>query len=68
MPTTYHLTLEAKPQADDPDGVRRVRMALKKLLRSFGLKCVRVEPAVHQRPEHEAERPETTTNSPAGER
>lgn len=42
--TTYQLTLEAKPQVDDPDGARRIRMALKRLLRSFGLRCIRVEP------------------------
>ncbi|WP_152098008.1 hypothetical protein [Lacipirellula parvula] len=61
---TYQLTLEAKPQADDPDGARRVRMALKRLLRSFGLRCVKVEPAVHLRLEHDAKRPETSTKAP----
>jgi hypothetical protein len=41
---TYQVTLEVKPQPDDPDGVRRVRMALKRLLRTFGLRCTKVEP------------------------
>jgi hypothetical protein len=51
--TSYQITLEAKPQPDDPDGVRRLRMGLKRLLRSFGLRCVRVEPAVHRGPAHD---------------
>jgi hypothetical protein len=42
---TYVLYLRALPQADDPGGVRRLRMALKVLLRQFKLRCVSVEPA-----------------------
>ncbi len=40
----YQLLIEVQHQADDPDGVRRLRMALKRLLRSFGLRCVSVVP------------------------
>ena len=38
----FTLTVEAVPQADDPDGVRRLRMALKRLWRNHGLRCLSV--------------------------
>lgn len=38
----YQLLIEVQHQANDPDGVRRLRMALKRLLRSFGMRCVTV--------------------------
>jgi len=40
---TYILRLRPLPQADDPDGIRRLRAALKALLRSFGLRCVAID-------------------------
>jgi len=36
----FKLTLEAQPDPSDPHGYRRLRKALKVLLRSFGLRCV----------------------------
>lgn len=39
----YVLHLRPEPQADDPDGTRRLRAALKRLLRSYGLRCVRFD-------------------------
>lgn len=42
MKPRFVLTVEAAPQADDADGTRRLRMALKSLLRRFGLRCVTV--------------------------
>jgi len=36
----FKLTLEAQPDPSDPSGYRRLRKALKVLLRSFGLRCV----------------------------
>ena len=38
----FKLTLEAVPRHDDADGIRRLRAALKALLRSYGLRCVDV--------------------------
>ena len=43
--STYTLTIRPLPQADDPGGIRRLRMALKALRRSYGLQCIRIEPA-----------------------
>lgn len=40
---TFILTLEAQPDRTDPHGHRRLRIALKRLLRGFGLRCKRVE-------------------------
>lgn len=51
----YQLLIEVQHQADDPDGTRRLRLVLKRLLRSFGLRCVTVTPV----PE-----PNPTTNLP----
>lgn len=36
----YKLTLRPLPDKSDPAGIRRLRRALKCLLRSFGLQCV----------------------------
>lgn len=38
--TEFTLTLEPLPDPSDPSGYRRLRKALKALLRSFGLRCV----------------------------
>jgi len=51
-PAGFVLTLRPVPDATDPDGIRRLRRALKCLLRSFGLRCVRLAP-LHQRKDHE---------------
>lgn len=40
----FELLLEAAHDPTDGDGSRRLRGALKRLLRSFGLRCIRVEP------------------------
>src|SRR4051812_20376792 len=40
----YQLLLEAKPEPGDVDGVRRLRLALKRLSRSFGLRAITVRP------------------------
>ncbi|WP_428305835.1 hypothetical protein [Lacipirellula sp.] len=40
----FNLLIEANHQADDPDGTRRLRLVLKRLLRSFGLRCVTAVP------------------------
>jgi hypothetical protein len=39
----YRVTLRPLPDESDPKGVRRLRLALKVLLRRFGLKCTSVE-------------------------
>jgi hypothetical protein len=44
----YQLTLRARSQRDDPEGIRRLRLALKRLLRGYGLTCVSVEPLSHE--------------------
>ena len=38
----FKLTLEAQPDPSDPSGYRRLRKALKVLLRSFGLRCTNI--------------------------
>jgi hypothetical protein len=42
MTTEYQLTLEPTPDPSDPTGLRRLRRALKCLLRSFGLRCTNI--------------------------
>jgi hypothetical protein len=42
MTPTYTLQLQPTPRPDDPEGTRRLRAALKCLLRSFGLRCVTI--------------------------
>jgi len=36
----FNLTVQLDAQADDPHGTRRLRFALKVLLRRFGIQCV----------------------------
>jgi hypothetical protein len=38
----FYLTLKAEPNPSDPTGLRRLRRALKCLLRSFGLRCTNI--------------------------
>jgi hypothetical protein len=40
----YQLTLEAHGEPQDPEGVRRLPITLKRLLRSHRLRCVDVRP------------------------
>ena len=40
---TYHLLLRPLPRSYDPDGVLRIRAALKCLLRCFALRCTSIE-------------------------
>lgn len=44
-PAPYTLTVEAKRQSDDPDGTRRLRHLLKRMLRSYGLRCISMAPS-----------------------
>jgi hypothetical protein len=39
---SYQVTLQPKPDPSDPGGERRLRWALKFLLRRFGLRCIAV--------------------------
>jgi hypothetical protein len=59
--STWTLVLRPVPRDDDPDGVRRVRAALKALLRSYGLRCVGIGGA-------ESQVEDTTADAPSGER
>jgi hypothetical protein len=43
---TFTLTLRPLPRRDDPGGIRRLRAALKSLLRSYGLRVVSVKPDI----------------------
>jgi hypothetical protein len=45
MTKTYNITLVAPSSDSDDEAIRRIRAALKSLTRSFGLRCVRCEPA-----------------------
>jgi hypothetical protein len=39
----FRLTLVPNHQPDDPQGFRRMRMVLKRLLRGFGFRCTLIE-------------------------
>ncbi|BBO35700.1 hypothetical protein PLANPX_5312 [Lacipirellula parvula] len=54
----FQLLIEAEPQADDPDGNRRLRFALKAMLRRLGLRCVTITPAETQNTQPNQERHE----------
>ncbi len=41
----YDLRLRFATSADDPAGLRRLRAFLKAALRSYGIRCVRIQPA-----------------------
>ena len=43
-PATYTIYLKAENAKDEAEAARRLRAALKCLLRSFGLRCTRIEP------------------------
>lgn len=48
-----HFLLELRPLASDPrDPTYRLRRALKVLLRSFGLRCVKLEEVKDDQPLH----------------
>ena len=47
-PPTCTLTIRPEPRADDPRGLRRLRAALKMLLRRFGLRCLAITPAIEE--------------------
>ncbi len=47
----YRLTLRPLPDPTDPAGHRRLRRALKCLLRSFRLRCERCEPDPNDEPD-----------------
>jgi hypothetical protein len=46
----YVLTLQPLPEAEDPRGIRRIRAALKALLRSYRLRCVGFDRLPHDSP------------------
>lgn len=39
----FVLTLRPTPRSDDPSGMKRLRSALKALLRCYSLRCVRID-------------------------
>lgn len=41
----FRLVVRPLPRRDDPDGTQRLRRLLKAMLRGYGLRCVRIEPA-----------------------
>jgi hypothetical protein len=44
-PPTYQLELRPLPDKSDPQGIRRLRILLKRLLRSHRMRCVAIRPA-----------------------
>jgi hypothetical protein len=42
MQPTYTIIVQPAQQPDDPDGIHRLRELLKRLLRSFGFRCVSI--------------------------
>ena len=51
----YTIRLRCQHDPTDPDGIRRLRAALKRLLRGYGLRCIAVEPVVEPEPDQEVE-------------
>ncbi len=49
--TEYKLTLRPEPDKSDPQGIRRLRRALKCLLRSFGLRCTDIQESGNESPQ-----------------
>jgi hypothetical protein len=52
----YVLIIEAEHRADDPNGMRRLRLLLKRALRAFGLRCIEVKPVDETKQERDATR------------
>lgn len=63
MKPRFQLLIEAQPQTDDADGTRRLRMALKRLLRSHGLRCLNMTPVDDAQNAGEATSNQTPTAS-----
>jgi hypothetical protein len=42
-PKPFILTLVPKHQDDDPEGFRRLRFILKRLLRGFSFRCTKID-------------------------
>ena len=42
----YTIRLRCQHDPTDPDGIRRLRAALKRLLRGYGLRCLECRPTV----------------------
>lgn len=55
--TIYLITVNAPPNTSDPDGTRRLRLALKRMLRSYGLRCVDIERKTTAAPDDAYARP-----------
>jgi hypothetical protein len=51
-PQRFVLTLQLNEDETDPDGYRRLRLALKRLLRCWGLRCTKIDfpDSAHQPP------------------
>jgi hypothetical protein len=58
MKIVYRLELSPLPDSSDSTGIRRLRAALKVLLRRFGLRCVWLTEGPPTN-EHETNRPQT---------
>jgi hypothetical protein len=63
----YHLELEALPGNWRVEPVQRLRAALKRLLRSYGLRCVRCQPADEPRDRELSQPPNLAAAVPAVE-
>ena len=51
--TRYELEIEVRDAPDDPDGIRRLRAALKALWRVYKVRCCGVRPAVTEEQQQE---------------
>ena len=59
---TFKLTLEPLPDTSDSTGIRRLRAALKVLLRRYGLRCVWLAEA----PQSDEQKPNRPESRPDG--
>lgn len=58
----FVLRLAAKPDVSDQDGTRRLRGALKRLLRGYGLRCVECRPVATTGANTSGQEADTTEN------
>jgi hypothetical protein len=66
MKSRYAITVQLDYQPDDPHGVRRLRAALKTLLRRYGVQCVDAYRKLNREPNSEGDYSYPFSDDPDG--
>lgn len=68
MKKIYRIDVSPLEDSSDPEGVRRLRAALKAMLRRYGLRCIWLTegPLVNERETNRPQTPETEKTSQRG--